>query len=137
MQKILCIFFIFFLFAKADMIIAPNSLPPNAQAFIAANFTAQIGLAQRDDDSFEVYLTDGTELEFDMMGNWKELKSRMSPLNPNILPPNIVTILQNTYQGAFITKIERKISYFEVKFSNRLEIKIDPNGTILSQEYDD
>ena len=50
---------------NADMIIAPNSLPQNIQNFIATHFKAQIGLVEMDRKSYEIYLTDGTQLDRD------------------------------------------------------------------------
>ncbi|NDJ26991.1 hypothetical protein DMB95_02865 [Campylobacter sp. MIT 12-8780] len=94
-------------------------------------------MAQRDGNSFEVYLTDGTELEFDIMGNWKEISSKFTPINFSILPANIAAIIQNQFPNTFLLEAERKINYYKIKLSNRLELKIDANGTILSQEFDD
>ena len=120
----------------ADVIISPNTLPENIKAFIATHFKAQIGLVQMD-KSYEIYLTDGTELEFDIMGNWKEIESKISPISFLILPTNIASIIQSQYPKALLMEVERKINYYKVKLSNRMKIKIDPNGLILSQEFDD
>lgn len=121
----------------ADVIISPNSLPENIKSFIATHFKAQIGLAQMDTKSYEIYLTDGTELEFDIMGNWKEIESKINPISFLILPTNIASIIQSQYPKALLMEVELKISYYKVKLSNRMKIKIDPNGLILSQEFDD
>nr|WP_238386879.1 PepSY-like domain-containing protein [Campylobacter sp. MIT 19-121] len=130
-------FFFLCLLAKADLIISPDSLPENTKQFLSTNFKAQVGMAQRDGNSFEVYLTDGTELEFDIMGNWKEISSKFTPINFSILPANIAAIIQNQFPNTFLLEAERKINYYKIKLSNRLELKIDANGTILSQEFDD
>lgn len=124
-------------FLKADMIISPDFLPENIKQFLSTHFKAQIGLVQRDKKSFEVYLSDGTELEFDMLGNWKEIESKFTPISFDILPANIASIVQNTYANTFLIEVERKIHYYKIKLSNRIELKIDSNGTILSQEFDD
>lgn len=122
---------------QADMIIAPNALPDNIKQFISTYFKAQIGLVEVDKKSYEIYLTDGTELEFDIMGNWKEIESKLTPIDFAVLPPNIASILQNQYPGAALIEAERKINYYKIKLSNRMKIRIDPNGTILSQKFDD
>ena len=121
----------------ADVIISPNSLPKNIKSFIATHFKAQIGLAQMDTKSYEIYLTDGTELEFDIMGNWKEIESKINPISFLILPTNIASIIQSQYPKALLMEVERKINYYKAKLSNQMKIKIDLNGLILSQEFDD
>ena len=122
---------------NADMIIAPNSLPQNIQNFIATHFKAQIGLVEMDRKSYEIYLTDGTELEFDIMGNWKEIESKLTPIDFAVLPANIASIIKNQFPNTALVEVERKINYYKIKLSNRMKIRIDPNGTILSQKVDD
>ncbi len=123
-------------FLNADIIVSADALPENIKQFIASNFNAQVGLVQQDSDEYEIYLSDGTELEFDIVGNYKEIKNDMKPLSLSVLPINIASIVQSQFSGAFLRKVKRKFSYYELEFSNSLEVKIDPNGTILSQKFD-
>lgn len=120
----------------ADMIISPNALPDVIKQFINTHFKAQIGLVEMDKKSYEIYLTDGTELEFDIMGNWKEIESKLTPIDFAVLPPNIANIIKNQYPNTTLVEVERKINYYKIKLSNRMKIRIDPNGTILSQKFD-
>ena len=123
-------------FLNADIIVSADALPENIKQFIASNFNAQVGLVQQDSDEYEIYLSDGTELEFDIVGNYKEIKNDMKPLSLSVLPINIASIVQSQFSGAFLRKVKRKFSYYELEFSISLEVKIDPNGTILSQKFD-
>ena len=79
MKKILILTFGFVMMAGmafADMMIAPNALPPKITQFINANFAgAQIMYAEQDFDSFEVKLNTGVELDFYTNGDWKEVKT--------------------------------------------------------------
>ncbi|WP_279040417.1 hypothetical protein [Campylobacter helveticus] len=61
-MKFLTLIFIFFLSLKADVILSPQSLPNNIKDFLQKNFKAQIGLAQRDYNTYELALSDGTEI---------------------------------------------------------------------------
>ena len=122
---------------RADMIISPNALPEPIQQFISTHFKAQVGLVEMDRKSYEVYLTDGTELEFDIMGNWKEIESKLTPIDFAVLPANIASIIKNQFPNTALVEVERKINYYKIKLSNRMKIRIDPNGTILSQKFDD
>lgn len=121
----------------ADIIISPNALPESIKQFITTHFKAQIGLVEMDRKSYEIYLTDGTELEFDIMGNWKEIESKLIPIDFAVLPANIASIIKNQFPNTTLVEVERKINYYKIKLSNRMKIRIDPNGTILSQKVDD
>lgn len=123
--------------SQADMIISPNALPENIKSFIKTHFKAQIGLVEMDRKSYEIYLTDGTELEFDFMGNWKEIESKITPISFAVLPENIAVIVQNLFPSAVLIEVEHKINYYKIKLSNRIKLRIDFNGTILRQEFDD
>lgn len=137
LKRVFVLLAVVFLYLKADMMISPSALPDNIKQFISANFQASVGLVQVDGSTYEIYLSDGTELEFDIGGNFKEAKARYASLNPNILPKHIAAIIKNEYPNVAIMKIERKILYYEIKLSNNMELKIDNNGIVLSREFDD
>ena len=137
MRKMFFVLVFVALTLRADMIISPNALPESIKQFIATHFKAQIGLVEMDRKSYEIYLTDGTELEFDIMGNWKEIESKLTPIDFAVLPANIASIIKNQFPNTAIVEVERQINSYKIKLSNRMKIRIDPNGTILSQKVDD
>lgn len=137
LRKVLFFLAFAFMCLQADMIISPNALPENIKTFISTHFKAQIGLVEMDRKSYEIYLTDGTELEFDIAGNWKEIESKITPIPFGVLPTNLATIVQNLFPNTAIIELERKIHYYKIKLSNNIKLRIDSNGTILSQKFDD
>lgn len=136
-MKIIILILTLFLNLKADIILSPQNLPNPIKEFLQKNFQAQVSLAQKDDEVYEIALNDGTELEFDMSGEWKEIETRGTAINYEVLPPHIASILKNEFKEMAIKEIERKITYYKIKFYNNFEIIIDFNGTILRREYDD
>ncbi|EAJ2281620.1 PepSY-like domain-containing protein [Campylobacter vulpis] len=136
-MKIIILILTLFLNLKADIILSPQNLPNAIKEFLQKNFQAQISLAQRDDNAYEIALNDGTELEFDVSGEWKEIEARGTAISYEVLPPHIASILKNEFKESAIKEIERKITYYKIKFYNNFEIIIDFNGTILRREYDD
>ncbi|MCX2682940.1 PepSY-like domain-containing protein [Campylobacter sp. MIT 21-1685] len=120
-----------------DIIISPDSLPSTAKEFLRNNFQAQISLVQRDKNSYEVYLSDGTELEFDIDGSWKEIESKILPINVDILPSNLAAIIKNEFPNVPLKEIDKKINYYKIKLVNGFELVIDFNGTILYKGIDD
>ena len=56
-----------------DIVIQPSQLPANAQSFLNTHFKGVgIGLVKKDLDSYDVTLTDGTEIDFVINGEWKD-----------------------------------------------------------------
>ncbi|EPM6811531.1 PepSY-like domain-containing protein [Campylobacter upsaliensis] len=136
-MKIIILILTLFLNLKADIILSPQNLPNTIKDFLQKNFKARVSLAQRDDNAYEIALNDGTELEFDHNGEWKEIEARGTAISYEVLPPHIASILKNEFKENAIKEIERKINYYKIKFYNNFEIIIDFNGTILRREYDD
>ena len=138
MKKILILTFGFVMMAGmafADMMIAPNALPPKITQFINANFAgAQIMYAEQDFDSFEVKLNTGVELDFYTNGDWKEVKTYQN-FPTQILPAGVVQAV--AHPQAFIIKAEKTWNGYEIKTSNMMEIYVTPNGQIMGQKFDD
>ncbi|MBK2001115.1 PepSY-like domain-containing protein [Campylobacter sp. 2018MI35] len=127
---------IFFTHLNADIIISPDNLPDNIKTFLKKNFNASIGIVQKDRNSYEVYLSNGLELEFESDGTWKEIESKLDPFDFNFLPSNIIDIIKNKFPNIKAREIERKINYYKIKLSNGIKIYIDFNGTILHKGSD-
>ena len=142
MKKILILTFGFVMMAGmafADMMIAPNALPPKITQFINANFAgAQIMYAEQDFDSFEVKLNTGVELDFYTNGDWKEVKTYQN-FPTQILPAGVVQAVKgaHAHPQAFIIKAEKTWNGYEIKTSNMMEIYVTPNGQIMGQKFDD
>ncbi|TKX31204.1 PepSY-like domain-containing protein [Campylobacter aviculae] len=128
--------FIYFTYLNADIIISPDSLPSISKEFIEKNFKAPIGIVQRDKNSYEVYLSDGIEIEFEIDGTWKEIESKLNPFEFDFLPSNISNIIKNQFPNVKAREIERKINHYKIKLTNGLKIYIDFNGTILHKNLD-
>ena len=140
MRKILVLTFGFVMMAGmafADMMVAPNALPPKITQFINANFAgAQIMYAEQDFDSFEVKLNTGVELDFYANGDWKEVKTYQN-FPTQILPAAVDQAVKNAHPQAFIVKAEKTWNGYEIKTSNMMEIYVTPNGQIMGQKFDD
>lgn len=114
-----------------------SSIPQNAQNFIKQHFpNIQVSYIERDWDDIEVYLADGTQIEFFPNGDWKEVKCYIN-MPASILPANVMATIQRTYPQAAIIKIEKQFTIFEVKLNNMMELYIDNNGTLIGQKFDD
>lgn len=122
------------LFAR-DIIVPASELPRNAQDFISKNFkTAQIALVKKDIDSYDVTLNDGTEIDFIIIGEWKDVDGKYKAL-PNSILPNIMPKISAS-SNAQIIEVSREINGYKFELSNQLKIYTDAQGNILGQKFD-
>ena len=116
-----------------DKAIKYNQVPKMGQQFINKHFGAkQVGSVMLDDDFFskeyKVYLTNGTKVEFDGDGSWKEVDGNRNAIPTGYVPANITSYVKRSFPNTKITKIERDRTEIEVKLNNGIEIKFDKNG---------
>ncbi|HIH2034771.1 TPA: PepSY-like domain-containing protein [Campylobacter coli] len=122
------------LFAR-DIIVPASELPRNAQDFISKNFkTAQIALVKKDIHSYDVTLNDGTEIDFIITGEWKDVDGKYKAL-PNSILPNIMPKISAS-SNAQIIEVSREINGYKFELSNQLKIYTDTQGNILGQKFD-
>ncbi len=123
-------------YALNDKVISKNQLPAQAQSFLNENFAGSgISYAKLETDfferSYEVMLSDGTKLEFTNKGNWKEVDCRYSEVPEAIIPAPVKKYISDNYEGSKVLKIERDSRGYDVKLSNRLELKFNKDFEIV------
>ena len=116
--------------ANTDRPIKADQLPAAAQEFIKAHFAkSTISFAKIDDEltykEYEVMLTDGTKLEFNGEGEWKDIDCKYGDVPAAIVPKQITDYVAKNYPDAKIIKIDRDRRDDEVSLSNRLELTFD------------
>ena len=117
--------------------VALSSLPQNTQDFISTHFkNVEVSYIERDWEEIEVYLANGTQVDFFPNGEWKEVKTYGNMPN-TILPANVLATVNKTYPQAAIIKIEKQFTIYEIKLNNMMELYIDNNGNLLGQQFDD
>lgn len=127
---------LFFLVScKKEKDIAVNDLPATSNSFISNHFGAlQITKVVKDIDNltvtYEVYLSDGTKLEFDKSGTITDMESK-SALPESTLPATIVSYVKDNYPGESIFEWEKGSSKQDIKLSNGVELEFDLNGNFL------
>ncbi len=135
MKKLLLLLVCLFAFqalvkANDDKPIKVTQLPPSAQQFIKSHFgNSKVAIAKMETDwldkSYDVIFTDGNKLEFDKQGNWKEINCKYSAVPASVIPVQILKYVSENYPDAKVLKIERDKKDYEVKLSNRWELKFD------------
>lgn len=134
----LAVFSLGIITAKADndRLIAKENLPKKAQQFIDSNFKNSKITYVKDESyflekSYEVLFADGTKVEFNRKGEWKEIDCRHSSIPATIVPAKILEYVNSNYQDVRILQIERDRVDYEIKLSNQLEITFDKKFNII------
>lgn len=138
MKKIVLIFF-----ALMSLVILPTTikaddkpitfdqLPKAAQQFVKQHFSAQVSLVTVDNDligkTYEVLLADGTRVEFDKKGVWKDVEVEHTSVVPNkIVPKAIANHVAKNFPGTTIKQIEKRDrGGYQIELSNGVELKFN------------
>ena len=126
---------VFSVSADNDKIINKKQLPAQAQQFINEHFEGvELSYAKSERDilkkSFEVRLANGAKIEFNDKGVWEEVDCQFSEVPAEIIPEAIKKYIDENFAGEKVISIERNRFNYEVKLSNRLELKFDKEFNI-------
>ena len=117
---------------------AAQSLPDPITTFIKQNFpNASVVGVEPDHDhggmEYDVYLNDGTELDFDANNQWETIESRGKGVPAAFIPKAIATYVQGNYQMP-IVKIHKEHYGYEVELSNGMELSFDRQGHFMGMD---
>ncbi len=120
---------------KDDQAVDPNKLPTTAQTFINTHFadaTVSSVVKEYDDLTYhyEVYLSDGTHLEFKKNGEWKSVENRTSGVPKSVIPTKILDYIATNYSDCFVIDIERDRQY-DVELNNDLDLDFNLDGDFI------
>lgn len=127
--------------AKADdRPVTFEKLPRAAREFITTNFpNDKVSYATVDDDiiapDYQVVLVSGVSMDFHNNGKLEKIKSRNGNIPEGIIPAQIVKAVRESHPDAKIVEYEIDKYTYEVKLSNRLEMKFSSNFDLIG--YDD
>lgn len=117
-----------------------KKLPVAAQTFINANYSGVAVLyTTKDDDlilpDYTVMLKNGVKLQFSNGGELESIKVTEGAVPSNIVPVQITEYVKAAYPDTFIKEYDVDKNSYEVKLSNRLEIKFNRSFNVI--EIDD
>ncbi len=116
-----------------------EQLPVASREFIKKHFPeAKMAFATVEGrlwPSYDVIFTDGTKMEFDSDGQWKDIDCKYSYVPEAVMLPKIVEFYKQIYPEARVKEIERDRSGYELRLDNRMELHFDLRGNFRG--YDD
>lgn len=130
--------------AKADSYnIDRDKLPVKAREMIEEYFPkAKIGMIKVDKHllkktDYDVKLVNGTKIEFNNAGKWTSVDCKNRQVPDGLVMRTIHNYVKKNCNGAFITKIENKLSGYEIELSDGVEMKFNKLGKLTHTEVDD
>lgn len=117
-----------------------SRLPEAAQAFIAQYFVGETVVyaeKERDDRrvTYNVLLSDGTDLDFNENGEWTSVDCNLSPVPDGIVPQGIIAYLALSGQGdTRVFKIEKVMGGYEITVVSGRELLFDADGNFVREE---
>ncbi|EDM36754.1 putative periplasmic protein [Pedobacter sp. BAL39] len=118
-----------------DKVVGQDELHANAKTYINTHFgDATITRVEKDREGalneYEVYLSNGVKLEFDVNGAIENIES-LKQLPDSVIPVSILTYVQANYPDQYIIEWELETNDQEVKLSNGLELKFTKAGEFI------
>lgn len=122
-----------------------GDLPQTARQFIKNHFNGiEISSVVRDKDdgriSYDVRLSDGTEIDFNENGDWESIDCMFSTLPEGILPQSINNDLSTRYPGARIHGADRKPGGYVVELNKAdgipLDVLYSETGEYIGEQID-
>ncbi|MBS7255657.1 PepSY-like domain-containing protein [Flavobacterium branchiicola] len=118
--------------------IPATELPASVNTFITTYFpnaTYQLvkkqKTADRDGSIYDVYLTNGFEIDFDANGNWVDIDGNHQPVPVELIPEKINTYVTTNYVNQFITSIDKESTHTEIELSSNIELIFDTQGNFV------
>ncbi len=141
MKKLLFVFgllaasFTFVACDDDDEKISVVDLPAKAREFLDTHFPGQeTRLVEKDNDSYDVSLKNGFDIDFDLAGEWDDVDGHTQAIPQSIIdliPEAIPAYVAEHYAGSVITEVNKELYGYEIDLDNRIELKFDKNGTFL------
>lgn len=105
-------------------IVFANDLPIHIKLFVQKHFPLQsIIFVEHKDTEYEIYLNDGTEVNFTENGIWENIDCKQQTVPASLLPEKVVTYVKSLFDDALIVKVGKNTQGYEVTLSNAICLK--------------
>lgn len=119
-----------------DRPIPVEQLPASAKTFVTNNFQGKkILYAEKDWNSYECRLDDGTKIDFTSKGEWKQVDCHgMSAVPAVLVPEAIKQYVETNFSNYMITKIDKERHGYDIELSNDLELRFNHQGALIGMD---
>ena len=117
-----------------------EQLTAKAQEFVKTHFsdyTIQYIFSDREfaDVDYMIRFEDGTEIEFNALGDWTDVSGKKNCIPTGFILPEITNHVEMYHKDLCITDIEKEFNRITIELNNNLELEFNSKGKLIS--YDD
>ena len=113
-----------------------KKLPDAAQSFVNTNYPeVMVSYVTRDDDiirpDYTVGLVNGVKIDFDSKGALEKIETLNGEIPVGVIPVQITDYVKGHYPDVKILEYDVEKHSYEVKLSNRLELKFNSRFALI------
>ncbi|MBO5298379.1 MAG: PepSY-like domain-containing protein [Candidatus Homeothermus sp.] len=119
-------------------VIGKNELPAAVTSFVSTYFPSQeINVSQKDNDGYEVMLSDGTMIDFNLSGEWVDVDAPVGKTIPSgFYPAAIDSYIAANVNGTGINEISKEPVGYDVELVSGVELIFDTDGGFIGYDRD-
>lgn len=116
-----------------------TKIPTRSRAFIDQYFPeSSVVIMEMEEDSegmaeYEVWLNDGTKIDFDLQGEWKTVARKKTGVPLSLIPQQIVTFVKTKYPDNVVTKFSRKDYGYKLELSDDMDLRFNKQYQFIEE----
>ena len=116
-----------------------TKIPTRSRAFIDQYFpeSSVVIVEMEEDDKgmneYEVWLNDGTKIDFDLQGEWKTVARKKSGVPLTLIPQQLITFVNTNYPNNVITKFSRKDYGYKLELSDDMDLRFNKQYQFIEE----
>ncbi len=115
-----------------DRYVDPSKLPASAKTFLNTYFKGvEVVSSTVDFDSYDVYLSNGVEIDFTKAGAWDTVDGNYQAIPTGFIPKSVLSAVKGFNANAKIVKIDKEWNGYEVDLDSGHDLKISTAGKII------
>ena len=86
--------------------------------------------------SYDTYLSDGTEIDFDKYGQWTEIENEVAGVPQAFIVDTVKEYLAKNFPNTKIVSLKKKPYGYQIELANDIEIRFDSTWKFISVDRD-
>ena len=116
-----------------------TKIPARSKAFINQFFPeSSVVIVEMEEDGdgleeYEVWLNDGTKIDFDLQGEWKVVARKKTGVPLSLIPQQIKDFVKTKYPNNVITKFSRKDYGYKLELSDDMDLRFNKQYQFMEE----
>ena len=116
-----------------------TKIPAHSKAFIDQFFPeSSVVIVEMEEDGdgleeYEVWLNDGTKIDFDLQGEWKTVARKKTGVPLTLIPQKLITFVNTNYPNNVITKFSRKDYGYKLELSDDMDLRFNKQYQFIEE----